>query len=107
MNQLAVAKYTKYMDQCLTELEDAGEYKTDQLAVELVRIQRLTEEICQFHNRGSMVDEQLGSPEASTTARLEAFRVELERLRSALPPKLKSDRMIPRLYEERCFANLV
>ena len=82
------------MDQCLNELEDAGEYKTDQLAVQLVRIQRLTEEICNFHGRDSSVDEPLGSPEASTTARLEAFQVELDRLRNGLPQKLKTDCMI-------------
>ncbi|KAK0706239.1 hypothetical protein B0T26DRAFT_725883 [Lasiosphaeria miniovina] len=99
VNQLAVAKYTKYLDQCLTELEDAGEYKTDQLAVQLVRIQRLTEEICHFHSRGSWMDEQLGdSPEASTTACLEAFRVELDRLRNTLPPKLKSDYLLSCYY---------
>lgn len=99
VNQLAVAKFTKCLDQCLTELEDAGEYKTDQLAVQLVRIQRLTEEICHFHSRGFLMDEQLGgSPEASMTARLEAFRVELDRLRNALPPKLKSDYLLSCYY---------
>ncbi|KIV77976.1 hypothetical protein PV11_09748 [Exophiala sideris] len=98
VNQVAVTKYTKYLDQCLKELEDAGEYKTDQLAVQLVHLQRLTEEICHFHSRDSLVDEQLGSPEASTTARLEAFRVEVDRLRTALPPKLKSDYLLSCYY---------
>ncbi|KAK4936892.1 hypothetical protein LTR10_022349 [Elasticomyces elasticus] len=98
VNQIAVTKYTKYLDQCLKELEDAGEYKTDQLAVQLVQIQRLTEEICHFHSRDSLVDEQLGSPDASTTARLEAFRVEVDRLRNALPPKLRSDYLLSCYY---------
>lgn len=109
MEQLSVTKYTKYLDQCLNELENAGEYKTDQLAIQLVRIQRLTEEICHFHNSDSLVDQQLGSPEASTTARLEAFRVGLDRLRNALPLKLKDDCMIPQLFEpsRRCFTNVI
>ncbi|KAI1866609.1 uncharacterized protein JN550_007462 [Neoarthrinium moseri] len=98
VKQLAVTKYTKYLDECLKELENAAEYKTDQLAVQLVRIQRLTEKICHFHSRESSVDEQLGSPAAPTTARLEAFQVELDRLRNALPPKLKSDHLLSCYY---------
>ena len=94
------------MDQCLNDLDDAREYKTDQLVVQLVRIQRLTERIFHFHSSNSPVDEQLGSPEPSTMARLETFRVELDRLRDALPPHLKSDCMIPHMYEN-AFANPV
>lgn len=97
------------MDQCLHELEDAGEYKTDLLAVQLIRIQRLTEEICNFHSRDPLVDEQLGSPQASMTARLEAFQVELAGLQKALPPKLKSDCTFPNCSTKscrRCFANV-
>jgi hypothetical protein len=109
VNQLAVAEYTQYLDQCLSELEDAGEYETDQLAVQLVRIQRLTEKICQFHSPGSVVDGQLGPPEVSTTRQLEAFQVELDGLRDALPPKLMSDCMISLTVwpSRQCFANMV
>jgi hypothetical protein len=99
------------MDQCLKDLDDAREYKTDQLVIQLVRIQQLTEKIFHFHSSDSPVDEQLGSPESSTTARLEAFRVELDSLRNALPPNLKSDCMIPQMApngqkcRRRYFAN--
>ncbi|TVY36753.1 hypothetical protein LSUB1_G007916 [Lachnellula subtilissima] len=99
VKQLAFTRYTKYMDQCLKDLDDAREYKTDQLAIQLVRIQQLTEKIFHFHSSDSPVDEQLGSPEPSTMARLEAFRVELDSLRNALPPNLKSDCMIPQMFE--------
>ena len=85
-------KYTKYLDQCLKDLEDAREYKTDELAVELVRIQRLTEKIFHFHSIDSQVDEQ---PETPTMARLETFRIELDSLRDALPMSLKYDCKIP------------
>lgn len=87
------------MDQCLQDLDDAKEYKTDQLAIQLVHIQRLTEKIVHLHSSDSPVDEQLGSPEPSTMARLEAFRVELDSLRNALPPHLKSDCMIPNMSQ--------
>ncbi|OAA73018.1 hypothetical protein LEL_08802 [Akanthomyces lecanii RCEF 1005] len=82
VKQLTFMKYTKYLHQCLKDLEDDREYKTDELAVELVRIQRLTEKIFHFHSIDSQVDEQ---PETPTMARLEAFRVELDSLRDALP----------------------
>jgi hypothetical protein len=87
------------MDQCLKDLDDAKEYKTDEFAMQLVHIQRLTEKIFHFHSSDSPVAEQLGSPEPSTMARLEAFRVELDSLRNALPPNLKSDCMIPQMFE--------
>ena len=95
MKQLALTKYTKYLDQCLHDLEDAREYKTDQLSIQLIRIQRLTEKIFHFHSSDSPLDEQLGPPETPTMARLEAFRVELDSLRNALPTSLKSDCKIP------------
>jgi hypothetical protein len=87
------------MDQCLKDLDDGREYKTDQLVIQLVHIQRLTEKIFHFHSNDSPVDGQLGSSEPSTKARLEAFRVELDSLRNALPPNLKSDCKIPQMFE--------
>lgn len=98
VKQLAFTRYTKYLDQCLKDLDDAREYKTDQLAIQLVHIQQLTEKIFHFHSSDSPVDEQLGSPELSTMARLEAFRVELDSLRNALPPNLKSDYLLSCYY---------
>ena len=88
------------MDQCLKDLDDAREYETDQLAIQLVHIQQLTEKIFHFHNSDSPIAEQLGSPEPSTMARLEAFRVELDSLRNAIPPNLKSNCMIPQMFED-------
>ncbi|KAK4495286.1 hypothetical protein PRZ48_013616 [Zasmidium cellare] len=91
VKQLAFTKYTKYIDQCLEDLDDAGDYKTDQLATQLVRTQRLTEKIFHFHNDDPPLDEEPGSPEPVTMERLEAFRVELDSLRNALPLTLKSN----------------
>ncbi|RDW63649.1 hypothetical protein BP6252_11194 [Coleophoma cylindrospora] len=91
VKQLTPLSYTKYLDQCLKELEDAAEYDTDQFAVQLVRIQHLTNKIFHFHSRDQMVDELPGIPEVSPTVRLEAIQMELNRLRNALPLNLKSD----------------
>jgi hypothetical protein len=98
------------MDQCLKDLDDAEEYKTDQLAIQLVHIQRLTEKILHFHNGDSSVDEQLDSPGTSTIARIDAFRAELDSFRSAIPPILKTDCMVPNCLKmccRRCFADMV
>jgi hypothetical protein len=95
VKQLALTKYTNYLDQCLKDLDDASEYKTDQLVIQLVRIQHLTEKIFLFHGSDSPVEEQLGSSRHSTMARLEAFRIKLESLRNALAPDLKSDCTFP------------
>ncbi|KAH7382744.1 hypothetical protein DE146DRAFT_240606 [Phaeosphaeria sp. MPI-PUGE-AT-0046c] len=57
VEQLAFTKFTKYMDQCLTELGDASENKTDQLAIQLVRIQQHTEKIFHFHSSDSLAGE--------------------------------------------------
>ncbi|RFU30234.1 hypothetical protein B7463_g6102, partial [Scytalidium lignicola] len=91
VKQFEPVRYAKYLNQCLQELEDAAEYETDQLAVQLVRIQHLTEKIFYFHSRDQIVDELPGIPTVPTTARLEAFQIELDRLWNALPRSLKSD----------------
>ncbi|KAH7304327.1 hypothetical protein B0I35DRAFT_445530 [Stachybotrys elegans] len=88
VNQLGPARYTRYLDQCLNELEIAAEYETDQLAVELIRVQHVIEKIFQFHTRDQLVDELPGIPKASATIYLEAFQTELDTLCSALPTSL-------------------
>jgi hypothetical protein len=88
---LAPLRYTKYLDECLKALEDAAEYPTDQFAVQLVRVQHLTNKISHFHSMDQLLDELPGIPEVSATIRLVAFKLDLDRLRNALPPNLKSD----------------
>ncbi len=84
-------RYTKYLDQSLRELEDAAEYETDQLAVQLVRIQHLADKISYFHCGDQLVDEPQGIPKGSTAVCLEAFQMQLDKLRNALTLDLKSD----------------
>lgn len=84
------------MDQCLRDLEDAGEYNSDKLVIHLVRIQRLTEKVVRFHGNDLLVGEQLGLPGPSTMMRLEAFRLELDSFQEALPISLSFNRMLSR-----------
>lgn len=91
MKKLTLTTYTEYLDQCVKDLDHAKEYKTDQLAVELVRVQRLTERIFSFHNSETAMEERTHLADHSTMARLEAFRLELDRLRDASPANLKDN----------------
>ena len=84
-------RYTAYLDQSLTELEGAAEYETDQLVVQLVRIQHLTDRIFHFHAKDQLVHEQQEIPKALTTACLETFQIQLDRFRNILPSILKHD----------------
>jgi hypothetical protein len=92
VKQLGPARYTRYLDQCLQELESAAEYETDQLAVQLVRVQHLTEKIFYFHTGDQLVNDMPGIPKATATVYLDAFQAELDKLRNELPPNLKTNR---------------
>ncbi len=58
------------------------EYETDELLVQLVRIQQLTEKIFDFNHRDQFIVESIGValPETIAAAHISAFLTELERL---------------------------
>lgn len=85
------------MDRCLEDLSNAREYKTDQIAVHLVRIQKLTEKIFYFHSSDSPTEQLLASPQPPTMARMEAFQSELDSLRSSISLGFESNCMIPHI----------
>lgn len=94
VKQLGPARYTKYLDQCLKELEIAAEYETDLLAINLVRVQHLTERIFHYHTGDQLVNELPGVPKTTTAVYLNSFQAELDRIRNELPPNLKANRKI-------------
>lgn len=94
VKQLGTTRYTKYIDQCVHELEQSAEYKSDQLVVELIRVQNLTETISHFHNRDQLLEELPGVPRLSPIVYLEALQAELERLRGTLPAHLKNNPLL-------------
>ncbi|KAJ5833247.1 hypothetical protein N7474_001558 [Penicillium riverlandense] len=95
-NKLESPRYTKHHDQCLNELKDAAEYETDELLVQLIRIQHLTERIFQFNHRDQFTVESIGVALQETTAavHLSAFQAELDRLENSLPMKLKANYLL-------------
>ncbi|KAK3381012.1 hypothetical protein B0H63DRAFT_195525 [Podospora didyma] len=93
-NLLGPVRYTAYLDQSLKELEVAAEYETDQLVVQLVRIQHLTDKILHFH--GS--DDELPADELHEIPKtpavvvcVETFQMQLDKLRNTLSSNLKHD----------------
>ncbi|KAK9250686.1 hypothetical protein V1507DRAFT_339903 [Lipomyces tetrasporus] len=99
-NKVESPKYTRHHEQCLNELEDAAEYETDGLLVQLVRIQHLTDRIFQFTHRDQMVDELpvLALPETTVHMRFSALQAELDRLEYSLPERLKSNYLLSSHY---------
>jgi hypothetical protein len=69
------------------ELEQAAEYETDELLVNLVRVQHLTQKIFHVNSRHQKDDELPGVPTTPLAVYHAAFQIELDRLRSLLPSK--------------------
>ncbi|KAH8886309.1 hypothetical protein GQ53DRAFT_750801 [Thozetella sp. PMI_491] len=110
VKQLGSARYSKYLDQCVNELESSAEYETDHLVVQLVRVQHLTEKIFYFHTGDHLVNELSGVPKATTAVYLENLQAELDRLRNELSPKLKANNLLICHYNSaslRLFAPLL
>ncbi len=88
-------RYTKYIDQCARELQESASYPTDNLVVELVRVQHLTDRINQLNMRDGSVDELPGIPIVPAEVYRAAFQAELERLQRSLTPTLESNCGLP------------
>lgn len=84
-------RYTKYMQGCLSALEEESEYETDTRLVALIRIQHLTERIAQLNVSDDPAEEIAGLPTAPMSAYVSAFHTELDRIRNGLPPELQND----------------
>lgn len=84
-------RYTRYIQQCLRELEEDKEHETDIRLAFLVRIQHLTERIAQLNSPDDPAEEVTGLPTAPLSAYVSAFQAELDRIHDGLPEDLKQD----------------
>ena len=91
LNRQEPMRYTKHIDQCLNDLRDAAEFESDQLLVELIRIQHLSDRVYQINSRRDLVAELPGIPVTPVAVYRRAFITELDRLRSSLPENLRSN----------------
>lgn len=89
-------RYTRYLDQCVRELEASMEYETDATLVNLVRIQNISERIANATG-AEFGSEELplfpASAPVSREACVAGFQNELDTLRANLPPSLKVDKI--------------
>ncbi|KAK9249926.1 hypothetical protein V1507DRAFT_76960 [Lipomyces tetrasporus] len=92
-NKLDSPRYTRDMDQCLRELEEAAEYKLDETLVHLVRVQLLTERIFQFVQRSQLVYE-LPTTSLSPDMYISALEAELDKVQDSIPRRLKNDYLL-------------
>lgn len=84
---------TRYLDQCLKELEANMEYDSDAQLVTLVRIQHLMERLSRLNDDGEPTEEIFAIPTLPTLREvvLSACQVELERIKENMPAGLKSN----------------
>ncbi|KAH6867476.1 hypothetical protein B0T10DRAFT_524414, partial [Thelonectria olida] len=100
-SKLDSPRYTKHFERCLSELKDAAEQESDELLVELVRIQHFTQEIFEFNDSDQvayscpgLIPHQISGP-----SHLYEAQAELERARSSLPQPLKSNYLLTSHYD--------
>jgi hypothetical protein len=84
-------RYTKYIQECISVLEQEREYETDTRLVALVHIQHLTERISQLNAPDDPIEEVPGLPTAPMSAYVSAFHTELDKIRLGLPHDLQND----------------
>ena len=75
----------------------AAEYETDELLVQLVRVQHLTERVFQFNHRDQLIDESLrpSLQDSFSTDHLSQLRAEMQQLEASVPQKLKGNCQTP------------
>lgn len=87
-------RFTKYLKKCLVDVETWPEYDTDGLLVQLVEIQRLTEQIHNWIVRDEDEADIPGLPTAPLAAYQGAFDAEIRRRQDSLPENLRSNKML-------------
>lgn len=93
-NRMHGAVFTRHLQQCQQDMEEAPEYDTDGLLVELIKIQNLTERIFRFNHREELLDAMPGllSPqESDAMLYIATYKMELEGLRSSVPAWLDTN----------------
>lgn len=94
-------RYTSYVRECLTILENNREFETDVVLVFLLRIQHLTQRISELNPRDNTIEEFTSIPKAPTAVYVSVFQNELDQLRANLPDHLRNDSMYCHQKPER------
>ncbi|KAK1570135.1 uncharacterized protein LY79DRAFT_527453 [Colletotrichum navitas] len=84
-------KYSRYMQQCIRELQETQEYDSDMHLICIVRIQRLCERVADLRSRDYDEEEADMVVRAPVSAHMMGFSAELNKLQAEMPPGLRSN----------------
>ncbi|ROW16227.1 hypothetical protein VPNG_01977 [Cytospora leucostoma] len=88
-------KFSRYIKQCLENLEAAPEFELDTLLLYLVKIQHLTQQIRNWSTREDEDDEDVpGLLRVPASAYQAAFHGDITRLQASLPLSLRDDKLL-------------
>lgn len=84
-------KYSRYIAQCVRELQSAKEFDSDLVLVQLMKIQSLTDRIYQLLDSENDEEEVASVARAPTMAYVSAFQADLDRFKAQIPRHLKAN----------------
>ena len=89
--KLESIRYSPYIEQCLSELQEAKEYETDGTLVHMVQIQHLMEKIAQANLKTEPRESVGGIARAPVTAYMSTFQSELDKICGSLTKSQKNN----------------
>ncbi|KAM0547327.1 hypothetical protein ACHAPJ_010463 [Fusarium lateritium] len=101
LGRVESTKFTRYVHQCLQELEQDMEYMSDVKLVHLVRVQHLNARIARFASQQKSDDEMpmFETAQIPRDVCVSAFENELDLFRHNLPASLQQDSRFARAFE--------
>ncbi|KAJ5734117.1 hypothetical protein N7493_002903 [Penicillium malachiteum] len=94
LQQLDPMRYSTYIQQCMSELEEADELESDAYLVQLVKIQHLSEKIACLDGRYDVDTESERIDKAPISGYILAFEAELEMIHKTMPRRLKTNGLL-------------
>ncbi|KAJ5608635.1 hypothetical protein N7528_009202 [Penicillium herquei] len=102
LQQLDPMRYSTYIQQCISELEEADELESDAYLVQLVKIQHLSEKIACLDGRYDVDTESERIDKAPISGYILAFEAELEMIHKTMPRRLKTNVVILGRWAKLC-----
>ncbi|KAK1993218.1 hypothetical protein LX36DRAFT_586828 [Colletotrichum falcatum] len=84
-------RYSRYMQQCMRELQESREYESDVYLVYIVKIQRLCERVADLRFGDYDEEEADAFVRAPVSAHMMGFGAELNKLQAEMPPSLRDN----------------
>ncbi|KAK3395453.1 hypothetical protein B0T20DRAFT_35316 [Sordaria brevicollis] len=92
--KLESIRYSPYIQQCLSELQESKEYETDGILVHMVQLQHLTEKIAQVNSKTESPESVGGITRAPVAAYMSTFQSELDKICGSLNKSQKNNKYL-------------